>query len=226
MHKRNEPQKRITRYTGIVILVFLVGLVAFYLSQDQSSSESQTTVDFHLTTQPSLGDPQAPVKIIEFGDFKCPACKQFHEQVYPKLLLEYIDMNLVEFFFINFQFLGPDSITAGIAGECIYRQDEDAFWDYYDTIYRNQGPENQIWATPERILDLVQQSVRELDKVALQQCINQEKYKRDVEEDKRIGIAAGVTGTPTLFLNGQKLENWSYNALKAAIERVLLQKKS
>lgn len=220
--KSRGKQQKITIYTAVVVLVLALGIGGYYALQGRSTSSPPVDpTDFQLERQPSLGSDQAPIKVVEFGDFKCPACKAFHEQVFPKLVLNYVDMNLVEFFFMNFQFLGPDSVTAGIAGECIYHQKEEAFWDYFDVVYENQGPESQIWATPQRLLELVRQAGIEVDEAALKACIDQQRYKADVEADKRIGIAMGVTGTPTIFVNGQKVSSFAYNSVRAAIERAL-----
>jgi len=221
--EKHQLQK-VTLLTGIAILALVAGGVGFYFLQNQGSSVPEVqpaAAGFRLDSQPSLGSPEAPVKVVEFGDYKCPACRQFHQDVYPKVLLDYIDMNLVEFFFINFQFLGPDSTTAGIAGECIYNQNQNAFWDYFNTMYENQGPESQTWATPERILELVKQSVHGVDEAALLQCIQQRKYEPEVEADKQLGLVAGVTGTPSIFVNGIKLNSWSYPTVRAAIESEL-----
>ena len=221
--EKHQLQK-VTLWTGVAILVLAAGGVGFYFLQNQGPSVpgvQPASARFRLDSQPSLGSPEAPVKVVEFGDYKCPACRQFHQDVYPKVLLDYIDMNLVEFFFINFQFLGPDSTTAGIAGECIYNENKNAFWDYFNTLYENQGPESQTWATPERILELVKQSVHGVDEAALRQCIQQKKYEAEVEADKQLGLAAGVTGTPSIFVNGTKLNGWSYPTVRAAIESEL-----
>jgi len=223
--QRDEQLQRITTYTGIVALVVVVALIGFYLISNRAPSSTPVAadkVDFHLESQPSLGEPDAPVKVVEFGDYKCPACKRFHEQVFFKLKHDYIDTGKVEFFFINFQFIGPDSITAGIAGECIYHQSEPAFWAYHGAVYENQGPENQLWATPGFLLELVRQHVKvKIDEAELERCIADERYRKDVEQDRKIGEVAGVNATPSIFVNGQKVDYPSYKAIKAAIEKEL-----
>jgi protein-disulfide isomerase len=172
-----------------------------------------------------LGDPQAPVKVIEFGDFKCTACKYFEEHAFPQLKEVYIDMGKIEFFFLNFPLpIGNDSYTAAYAAECVYHQSEAAFWAYYRAIYENQGPESQTWATRDFLLNLIQQQVQPLASVnltELAQCIAQEQYRKDVEEDRQAGITAGVTATPTFLVNGQKVVGATYAPLKQAIEREL-----
>jgi protein-disulfide isomerase len=226
--KQEQQLQRITTYTGIAALVVVVGIVGFYLLAGRSPEGGPPPVvdlekvDFKLEEQPSLGDPEAPVKIMEFADFKCPACKTFHERVFPRLREEYIETGLVEFFFINFQFLAEDSVTAGIAGECLYQQSEQAFWQYYDAIFANQGPEPQRWATRSFLLQLVRQHVSGIDEEEFQSCLAEGRTRPDVEEDKKIGQSAGVSATPTVLINKRKFEGAGpYSRIKAIIEREL-----
>jgi len=223
--QRDQQLQKITTYTGIIVLVIVVALVGFYLLSGRAPAGGPTAaedVDFRLDFQPSLGEPDAPVKVVEFGDYKCPACAYFHEQVFFDLKRDYIDTGKVEFFFINFPIIGPDSITAGIAGECIYHQSEPAFWAYHGAVYENQGPESRLWATPAFLLELVRQHVKvKIDEAELERCIADERYRKDVEQDGKIGEAAGVRATPSIFVNGQKVDYPSYKAIKAAIEKEL-----
>ena len=133
----------------------------------------------------------------------------------------YIDTGAVRSYFLNFQFLGPDSVTAGIAGECAYEQNPAAFWNYKTYIYRLQGPESEIWATPERLLDIAREYVPELDINELETCLREQRYEEEVEADRLIGQAAGVQGTPTVFVDGTMLENGSYPMVQEAIEAAL-----
>ena len=93
---------------------------------------------FAYSTQQSLGKDDAPVKVVEFGDFKCPACRTWDVTVLPRLKEEYIDKGKVQLYFINFPFIGKDSDLGAAAGEAIYKQDKDSFWIFYDEIYQNQ----------------------------------------------------------------------------------------
>ncbi len=227
--KQEEHLQKITTYTGIAVLIIIIAVVGYYLVANRSASSpvspNPEAIDFQLDKQPSLGEPTAPVKIVEFADFKCPACKLFHDQVFPQLKREYLDTGQVEFFFLNFQFLGPDSTTAGIAAECIYRQNETAFWAYYQAVFENQGPESQVWATPEFLIRLVRDHVQHVADVNiedLEQCIAQRRHLKDVEDDLNRGKSVGVTATPTFFVNKQKFVGAGpYARLRALIEQEL-----
>lgn len=233
--RREEPQKKqsqkqerdahlqkLTTYTGIGVLAIVIIAVGFYLFANRSGGSSGLG-DFDAASQPSLGDPDAPVTVVEFGDFKCPACKTFHGQSFRPLRSEYIEKGHVRFFFLNFPIpLGDDSYTAADAAECVYHQDEGAFWDFYDAVYEFQGPERETWATPDALMNLVRDYVEaDLNEQELRRCIVDQTYRGDVERDKQIGLNAGVRGTPTVYLNGEAIPNWSYSNLQSAIEERL-----
>jgi len=165
---------------------------------------------------------------VEFADFKCPACKLFHEMAFYKLKKDFIDTGKVRFFFFQFPIpnaTGTDTENAANAAECLFHQDEAAFWAFYDADYENQGPEQEQWATPERLLELVRDYVKplvDIDEGDLQQCIEERRYQAEIDKDKQIGLSLSVRGTPTIFLNGEKLDRWGpYSALKARIEKEL-----
>jgi protein-disulfide isomerase len=224
--QQQKQLQKITTYTGIAVVVIVATIVGYYLFANRPpANQSPETVEFQLERQPSLGDPQAPVKVVEFGDFKCTACKYFEDEVFPQLKEEYIDMGRIEFYFINFPLpIGNDSYTAAYAAECVYRQSEAAFWAYYRAVYQNQGPESITWATPEFLLNVIQEHVQGsagVDVAEIAQCIAENRYARDVEEDRESGRRAGVTATPTFFVNGQKVVGAAYAPLKQAIEREL-----
>jgi protein-disulfide isomerase len=217
---KQKQMQQLMFYTVIVVVV--VGL-GFWLLWLQSNPAEQAVAEsgFRLEQQPSRGSADAPVKVVEFGDFKCPACAGFHKNVYTPLVREFVWSNQVEFYFINYQVIGPDSITSGSAGECLYEQDESAFWEYYDYIHENQGVEARVWATEDWIMDAVREHIPGLNETELQQCIANETFKDRVDQDRDIGVSAGVTGTPSVFVNGQKITNWSYGPLKQAILQAL-----
>ena len=99
-----------------------------------------------------MGNESAPVTIVEFGDYRCPVCEQFDNQVFPSVKEDFIDTGEAKFYFMNYAFLdsrlpGDTSQTAARTSECVYRQNETEFWDFHHAVYDNQGPEDEDWAT-------------------------------------------------------------------------------
>ncbi len=118
--EKERQQRRIrtlTWSTLAVIAVIVVLAIAFRPS---------STAQFDYGKLPVLGNANAPVKIIEFGDYKCPSCQYFAQQIEPRLKKDFIDTGAASMHFMNFTIIGPDSNTAALAGQSIYHQSNDA----------------------------------------------------------------------------------------------------
>lgn len=190
--------------------------------QDYKDFEPKEVSGFNYENQPMIGEKDAPVKVVEFGDYKCPACKMWKQMVYPTLYSDYIKTGKIQFYFINYQFLAPDSVLAGIAGEAIYKQNEEAFWKFYNILYDRQGQESQIWAKQEYLLTLVKEEFPEIDYKTFEKDLKDKKYLNDVLQDREIGTKYGVQGTPSIFVNGKKVETIDFPGLKQAIDEELV----
>ena len=200
--------QRLTLITGVVIALALVGIIVYSQFQPDPATPS-VAADGELSYdgQPVLGDADAPVTIAVFEDFKCPACAFFEESAFPQIERELVDTGEAKVVFFNYPFLGPDSTTAAIASECAYSQSESAFWEYKTILYRSQGPESQQWATPSRLTELAETYVPDLDSEALRSCIEERTFEDEVAAEREMGTAAGVQGTPSVFVNGEKVES-------------------
>jgi protein-disulfide isomerase len=214
--------QKLTLYTAIVLIVAILGTILYLRFADRPATTATVSAgDFELERQPGLGDTEAPVTVVVFEDFSCPACRTFEEQVFPRLKREYIDAGAVRAYFINFQFLGSDSMNAALAAECVYHQDEAAFWDYKTVLYRAQGPQGSNWASTPRLLDLARDAVPQIDHAELQACIQEERHLDAIERDRDIAVAAGATGTPTVFVNGRQTASPSFDDVRRAVDEAL-----
>lgn len=197
-------------------------VVVILLGMQLWPSGTAGSANFDIENQPMIGNESAPVTIVEFGDYQCPYCKQFDEQIYPQLKQDYIDTGKANFVFINYAFLGQDSTEAAVASECVYNQDEQQFWDFHNSLYSNQGAEHSGWVTTDKLMSIARESTEGLNYDELQACIENSETSDQVQQDKSIGDSNGVSGTPTVFVNGQKINRWnSYSSLRAAIEQRL-----
>lgn len=216
------PQK-LTVYTSAVLIVLIVGIIVYVQVFQGQPATTAPSGELVLDDQPAIGAPNAPAKIAVFEDFKCPACRTFEENVMPRVMRNFVDTGQAQVYFVNFQFLAPDSITAGIASECAYAQSETAFWSYKTYIYRSQGPQSQTWATPERLTQIAREFVPELDADELQTCIEERRYEDAVMADRELGERVGVTGTPSVYVNGERLESSVYELIDQAVSRAVVQ---
>ena len=151
-----------------------------------------------------LGDEDAPVVVIEFSDFQCPFCRSFWRDTLPRIKSEYIDTGKVRFVYRDFPLdFHPGAMPAAQAAECAEEQGK--FWEMHDKIFREQ---DKLGA------GTIQFGVAELKKWAgeirlntgkFNSCLDSGKYSAEVENDRKEGQAAGVSGTPGFFINGKSV---------------------
>ena len=154
---------------------------------------------------PSLGTTGAPVVIVEFSDFECPYCKNEAGVLRQNLLSAY--PKEVHLYFKQFplQQLHPWARTAAIASRCVYRQNADAFWTYHDWIFDKQSD-----ITPENVKDKILEwgkSQKNLDAAQLGSCIESKATEAEVDKDIADGRTVKVDSTPTLFINGRRINS-------------------
>ncbi len=168
---------------------------------------------------PALGDSNAKVTIVEFADFRCPFCEQYFTQTATQIYNDYIKTGKVKFYFRNYAFLGPASIVAADAAACA--NDQGKFWAYHDWLYKNQPPETDT--SMYNTADLTKAAVNlGMNGTQFENCLNNKTDDKIVTQDLSDGQAAGVTGTPTFFVNGQMLVGAQpYSAFKTLIDQEL-----
>lgn len=210
--------QRLTLVTLVILALALVGFIVYRQVAPQGSATTPASGDIDVSGQPMLGQEDAPVEIAVFEDFKCPACRFFDENVFPEVKRELIDTGQARIYFLNYPFIGPDSTTAAIAGECVYNENPEAFWDYKTYVFRSQGDESEAWATPAVLADIARNNLSGLDADALQSCTADKTYAEQVSTEKAMGDAAGVQGTPSIFVDGQRLESFEFSAVQTAVK--------
>lgn len=146
-----------------------------------------------------LGDQNAPVTVIGYGDFQCPFCGKFFEETESVLREKYIKTGKVKFIYRDFAFLGQESLWAANAARCASEQDK--FWQYHDYLYGNQRGENQGAFSKENLKSFA--VAMGLDKEKFNTCLDSEKYTAAIQKETKEGGEAGVSGTPANFINGK-----------------------
>lgn len=162
------------------------------------------------------GDPNAPVTLVEFGDFNCGYCGKWAKETLPKIDQEYIKTGKVRMAYVHYPILGADSMTAAEATECAAQQDAAKFWAYHNLLYANQG----IGFTPAHLAELASQA--ELDKAKFETCLNNFSDRTKIEDDIRLSQVMGVRGTPAFLVNGIPLAGaYPYDDFVKVIEGTL-----
>ena len=152
---------------------------------------------------PVLGNANAKVTIIEFGDYQCPSCRLFWREIEPRLKKEYVDTGKVKLVFRDFPIkeIHPDATAAAMAAQCA--ADQGKYWEYHDRLFREQdkGTDDVVRF---KAADLKKWGAAiRLDAAAFNACIDSARYQDEVAKDYADGIAVGIQGTPTFFINGR-----------------------
>ena len=230
-------------FNGLIIgLVIVVAVAAFFagsyasnLNSNQISEEDLETVIAKLelkilqnqlpTEQPKLtmkvsidndpiiGNPNAPITIIEFSDFQCPFCARFYTQTLPLIHEEYIESGKVKLVFRDYpiQSIHPNAVPAAVASECANEQGK--FKEMHDMLFEKQNE----WSRQETA-DALSLFSQYATKIQLQQerfdsCLTNGKYIEEIKKDLGDGRDYGVSGTPGFFVGNDKI---GYVELKGA----------
>ncbi len=167
-----------------------------------------------------LGSAEAPVTIVVYEDFQCPYCHEFFHSVFPGLKADYIDTGNVKFVHRNFAFLGDESVLAAASSKCATAQNK--FWEFHAAVYANQGAENSGIFTKESLQKIATEAG--LQSQEFNTCItnNLEKEKEVVTLEKADATKVGVSSTPTMYIDGKKIEGvLEYAELKKIVKYLL-----
>lgn len=223
MKKENSPVK----LAMMITLVFIGIIVALVIVNNNKSSESNSENTFDkqppIEGQPTLGDTNAPVTVVEFGDFKCPACKVWGEDIFPQLVSDYVDTGKVQFSFINVLFHGEESKLASLAAESVYKQNPKAYWDFHKALFKEQPTENHdsLWVTKEKVLEIAN-NIPSIDPEQLESAINNQTHMDKVNKDSELVTKFNVQLTPTIMVNNTVIEDpFNYESIKRAIDNEL-----
>jgi protein-disulfide isomerase len=169
-----------------------------------------------------LGNANAPVTIVEYGDYQCPFCTRFFTQTEPQIIQNYVDTGKARFVFRDFAFLGPESTAAANAAQCA--EDQNKLWSYHDALYAAKvqdeakgGSEDDGFFNRTLFLKLAGQVG--LNIPTFTSCIDGSKDASAVSAEVSAAQAGGVNSTPTFLVNGQQIQGAEpYATFSAAID--------
>src|SRR5437867_7002763 len=176
--------------------------------------------------RPTRGNKEAKVIIINYDDFQCPFCSRMHQTLFPEMLKEYADRVL--FIYKDFPLveIHPWATHAAVDANCLAAQNGDAYWDFADYIHANQRDVSNEKTPGARFaaidkMTMLQGQKHNVDAEKLQACIKAQDegaVKASMKEAEGIGVSA----TPTMFINGQKIDGAvPIGEVRAALDRAL-----
>lgn len=194
--------KKLPIAIGVIVIAIIVGVVASLSAPTETvnldMSRSHGTISTAMGS-PILGDPSAPITIVEFGDYQCHQCYNWYHNTKPAITRDYIDTGKANLVFVDMAFLGRDSPKAAQATYCA--EEQGMYWEYHDMLYNLQ--EDKIdngWANSER-LKAIALSLG-LDGELFDGCLDSGKYSKRVQYNTQQAREHGVKGTPGFFIVG------------------------
>jgi len=150
---------------------------------------------------PILGDPNAPVTLVEFGDYQCTFCTRFFKETEPILIEKYVKTGKLKMVFRDFVINGRESQNAAEAAQCAGEQGK--YWEYHNRLYSERRGYNVGTFKEENLKRFAQELG--LDTEQFNKCYDSGKYRDEISKDYQDALRFGSRGTPTFYLNGKQL---------------------
>jgi protein-disulfide isomerase len=208
---------------GLIVVLFVIYLISPYLSLNKnlnnpnSNNIQETNIDVNsiLGNLPPIGNPQAPIKIVEFGDFHCPYCAQVINNIYP-FIENYLNEGKVVFYFRDFplEAIHPFSKNVHLASRCANEQGK--YWEFHKRVFADFIDKlGQKTGDKDYLFNLAKEL--NLDQKKFEDCYNSKKYEQDINKDYQDGLILGVEGTPSFYVNNLFIKGLDVKSLLQAI---------
>lgn len=203
---------------GIIFVLFIV----FIFVNKTAEKGKEIAIDY--TNQPYIGEESAPVKIIEFGDYKCPYCKDFSESTFQVIKKELVDSGKAKFYFMNYSLINEtDSPRSAKFAETVYHElGNDPFWKFHELLYEKQPEDTKYESldifTESFLEETLNEIVSDEETEKVMKTFEENKYNKAFEKDMSLVGELGITGTPTVLVNGKLFEGQTLDDLKKMVD--------
>ncbi|MGC5326137.1 thioredoxin domain-containing protein [Brevibacillus sp. SYSU BS000544] len=227
MSKSSTLNRKLVIFTTVIVMLML-GL--FLMTNSQKAAQT-VAVDNQkeFENQPFWGNADAPVTIVELGDYKCPSCKYWTENIFPQLKQDFLDSGKAKLVYVNVLFHGEESTLASLAAESVFAQDPEAYKVFHKEVYAKQPEQtnhDSNWVTKEVLLDIAKTHTPSIDLKKLEQDIDNQTAKPQLEIDNTLVEKFKVEKTPTVVVNGTILEDpFDYDMITSLVNKALEGKK-
>ena len=234
-NNNEEISVKKSTFNGLLIgIIILVGVASFFAGSYTSNwNSNQITADdldesiaklelkllqnqlptkqviepvrISIDNDPIIGNPDAPITIVEFSDFQCPFCARFHTQTLPLILEEYIEQGKVKLVFRDFpiQSIHPNALPAAVAAECA--NDQNKFREMHDMLFEKQTDWNKLETVDALSMFSQYASGMQLDEELFDSCLTSGKHISEIKKDLDDGRDYGVSGTPGFFVGNDQI---------------------
>ena len=184
-------------FLAIPIIIGIVIGIGLTLNLESTPNDSSILNKKNLMQGSTiLGNPDAKITIVEFGDYQCTFCYKFHDETMKKIDQAYIKAENVNFVYRDFPLNGPQSILASEASYCAQKQNK--FWEYHNTLYDNWGGENTGWITKNVLIGFANDIKLDLD--SFSQCLENSEFKQKVLDNEQFAREIGIDATPSFLI--------------------------
>ena len=184
-------------FLAIPIIIGIIIGVGLTSNFEKSSNDSSILNRENLIQGATmLGNPNAEITIVEFGDYQCTFCYKFHDETMDKINQKYIKTANVNFIYKDFPLNGEQSILASEASYCAQKQNK--FWEYHDMLYNNWGGENTGWITKNVLHGFARDVGLNLDEFS--QCLENSEYRQKVLDNEQFAREIGINATPSFLI--------------------------
>ena len=184
-------------FLAIPIIIGIIIGVGLTSNFEKSSNDSSILNKENLIQGATmLGNPNAEITIVEFGDYQCTFCYKFHDETMDKINQKYIKTANVNFIYKDFPLNGEQSILASEASYCAQKQNK--FWEYHDMLYNNWGGENTGWITKNVLHGFARDVGLNLDEFS--QCLENSEYRQKVLDNEQFAREIGINATPSFLI--------------------------
>jgi protein-disulfide isomerase len=191
----------VKRYYYVAIPILITIIAVYYMTTPHGNKSEELTPQMLMQNgSPILGDPNAKITMVEFGDYQCTYCHLFHQNTKDALLQQYVETGKVNFVFRDFPLNGPDSVLAAEGSYCA--DDQGKYWQYHDELYKNWAGEKTGWVNQKSLDKFAMTVGLDLDK--FDKCISDKKYEQKVLDNQKFGEKIGIDGTPSFIIFGGK----------------------
>ncbi|MFC7192329.1 DsbA family protein [Halocatena marina] len=202
------------------------------VSAEMYSATGTGAFDIELTGHPIMGKHDVPVDLYYWSEYQCPFCAQFNTETLPQIIRNFVTPGDVRVIFIEFPYLGKDSMTAAVMDQCVWRtvneSNPQAYWQWHSAVFEAQEEKNSGWASKANLLDISQ----EIDGVSadsIERCMSTDRQAIEtaIESDSQRARSIGISGTPGFVLYnrqskkaGKLVGAQPYGRFKSAIQQV------
>ena len=207
--RRKEQRNKLLIIGAATVVALVLGAILIVPSLINANAPVGEIVQITPVAHPmedgrALGPVDAKVTVDVFEDFQCIACKGFSETIEPLIIQNYVETGKIRYVFRHYPFLDDrssikESDQAANASMCALEQGR--FWDYHAILFANFGEGSGAYT--DKRLEAYADSLG-LDLAEFNACYNDERYNDDIQQDLADGTTLGVTGTPTVYVNGKR----------------------